>query len=167
MKEYVLPVFEDISFHTKKVRLHDYFPVYTLKPAQRLKEIVMRDFKIIPPHLKKLALEKYFLLTNDKKILHAFETGYLKNLTAVANSLLQQECNYGYAEQEVVCEKLNIKNKFNSSLQYYFLTYGITSDIRKVKASREKTQYVGLILENNNYAVDALGIATLLKFSAS
>ncbi len=65
VKRWVLPLFENIPVLQKVKKLHALFPQEELLPADRLREIINRDFVVTNNWLKALAIEAWLELEED------------------------------------------------------------------------------------------------------
>ncbi len=167
LKQTIIPVFEPITIQAKKQRLQKHFPVYELPVEERLKEIVMKDYKLMNSYTKQLALQSYYQLTNDKHTLKAFNTSSIESLNAVAKELLNTGKNETYFKKQKVSDDLRISNYMLQNNLYYFLQYGlfIKENKRGSAVPKEKnTRYILPLttIDNNRFEVDVLGLSLLM-----
>ena len=174
MKQFVMPVIEDISYHSKKSRLEKLILIYNLSPADRLKEILMTDFRAVNPVLKEYALRAYFRLTGDRTILNAFFSSYLENLNATSRELAGLTPDVLYQMKLTAGQQMGLAEVMLPSLQPYFFRWGFYARNRKRGgASSLQTlnkltyQYnedfqAGMHVNDADLNIDLLGLALFL-----
>ena len=167
-KSWILPVFEDIPYSAKVSRLNNLVFIYSLSAENRLKDIVMKDVKLIDPVIKQIAFEEYYKITKDKNILNAFATSGIDNLNATANMLKNANNVHPFYNKIKIINNFNLDNVLEPTLLYYFLIWGIIpKNIKQKKVfspSIYKSKHINEVAtEDFIYSVDTLGLALTLK----
>lgn len=170
LKETITPVFEPISFQAKKHILQKYFPISELSVTERLKEITMKDYKLVNTYLKQLALEAYHHLTNDGLTLRAFNESNIENLSAIAAKLLGQSATDSFAKKQKASADLHLQNYLQPNDLQYLLRYGLFA--KEGKRNKLSTSFSDnneryllpfTTLDNNKFELDVLGLGLLLN----
>ncbi|MBC7722650.1 MAG: hypothetical protein H7068_11540, partial [Pedobacter sp.] len=170
LKETITPVFEPISFQAKKNILQKYFPISELSVTERLKEITMKDYKLMNTYLKQLALEAYHKLTNDNVIIRAFKESNIENLSAISAKLLGQLATNSFAKKQKATADLHLPNYLQPSNLQYLMRYGLFTKEGKhnklvTTFSDNSEGYVlsFTTLDNTKFELDVLGLGLLLN----
>ena len=170
LKQTITPLFEPISFQTKKHILKKYFPIYELSVAERLKEIAMKDYKLMNAYAKQLAIEAYHQLTNDTTTLKAFNESSIENLSNTASQLLGNSPINSFIGKQKVSTDLHLASYLQPNDIYYLLRYGLFA--KKAKHSILATSFSDnsqryllsfTTLDNNKFEIDILGLGLLLN----
>ncbi|SJZ92770.1 MFS transporter [Sediminibacterium ginsengisoli] len=74
VKKIIIPLLEDIPLSAKKEKLREVFYFHNMDMADRLKDIVMKDFNLVDPYIKELAVRAYVQLTGDKNLARVFKS---------------------------------------------------------------------------------------------
>ncbi len=170
LKQTITPVFEPISFQAKKHILQKYFPISELSVAERLKEMTMKDYKLMNTYLKQLALEAYHQLTNDSVVVRAFNESSIENLSAVAARLLGQSATNTFAKKQKASADLHLPNYLQPNNLQYLLRYGLFTKEGKrntlsTSFSDNSERYLlsFTTLDNTKFELDILGLGLLLN----
>ncbi len=131
MKKIIVPLFEDVSFATKKEKLQKILLIYHLPVEARLKEILMTNFMIVSPYIKQLALQEYYSLTGDASILAAFAASNLENLNATARMLMDDLNEHTFASKTNAVEKMKLSSLIDPSSLSYFINWGLFTNAKK------------------------------------
>ncbi|OKS86813.1 MFS transporter [Mucilaginibacter polytrichastri] len=171
LKILLVPAFEPLAFDQKIDNLRKVFSVYTLGSARRLKDILMKDYKLINPAIKELALINYYALTADNKILDAFSHNKLKNLNLRATELMNTEKGHGAGKNKMFDEligsyqlnKAQVACLYNWGLNWYLAKKSRpnTAGINK-KESNPYLINMNLGTEDN-VIIDGLAMALLIS----
>lgn len=167
-KKWILPVFEDISFAAKKARLKEYFAISNYPYEARLKEMMMKDFKLIGSEIKQSALESYYKSTNDVTALNAFASSSIENLNGIASSLKNEGENHVFFNKRKIAELIDLENVLKDPLLSYFMRWGVIQHSTKPAKHNYTYQlnpdYLSRIsIDNLNFSVDLLGMSLFLK----
>lgn len=87
----IVPAFEQVSYGRKRAKWGEHFYLYETTAQQRLKEYLLKDYKLILPWKKHAALEIYNRLFNDKPLIKAFSTNKVPYLSENALRILKGE----------------------------------------------------------------------------
>lgn len=175
LKHFVIPVLTDVPYAAKKQHYQQIGFVYSMPVEERLKELIMKSFKLISPYLRQKALEQYYELTGDRTMADAFSLSRLENLSAAANNMLKNTID------DALFYKLKLVNDISDQLydraavvSYYF-SNGISTEVRKNWQQErlmtepftpdKHTSFV--FIDNYCMTVDVLGLALLSKFTKS
>ena len=170
LKEVVLLAFEEVPFSANKQKFRNILPVCSASAAQRLKDLVMRDYKIIDPYTRETALVCYFELTGDEDILKAFTESELENMSVMSHKLLSK--NYPEALHLRAEAVKAISPLISEQPMYlsYFMRDGIKWEKRRswgneIPATRydafKHTAYV--YADDHQLCIDTLGLAVLYR----
>ncbi|MES2373040.1 MAG: hypothetical protein V4557_10715 [Bacteroidota bacterium] len=86
LKKMILPVFEPISFISRRNKLNKIFFAVELSGEERLQDILMHDFNVVDSYTKQLALEALREMDPSKTTVKAFSESRISNLKAIADS---------------------------------------------------------------------------------
>ena len=131
MKKIIVPLFEDVSFATKKEKLQKILLIYHLPVEGRLKEILMTNFMIVSPYIKQLALQEYYSLTGDASILAAFAASNLENLNATARMLMNDPNEHTFASKASAVGKMKLSSLIDPSSLSYFINWGLYTNAKR------------------------------------
>jgi hypothetical protein len=167
LKPLIIPVFENISYHAKKVKWQNEYLMYNLPATERLKEILLRDYKLIHPAVKEVMLKKYYELTKDKFIVKAFIQNKWEDLSLTADALLQQTTLADIKSKIITA----FTNSFALINEGYMKSNGVVisgdkliKDEKTVKSILPDHPFYYQSKYNNVlYKLDALGMAILLQ----
>jgi MFS family permease len=176
MKRMIIPLFEDISFPAKMVKLQKIFLVYNLSCADRLKEILMTNFMTVGPHVKQHALGEYYRLTGDKNILMAFSSSSVENLKAIASILLDASEEELFHDKRSTLEDIRLAHSMPPSMVAHFMKWGLFSSGKKgsinahKNAAKQTYQFNSDFIEsissgNNKLSLDMLGLSLLFRIN--
>ncbi len=172
MKKLVIPLFEDISFNTRKEKLQKILLIYNLSVTDRLKEILMTNFMTVGPYIKQLALEEYYRLTQDKSILSASLSSNLENLSATAAILLNNAEEPLFTDKMQTIEEINLPHFLSGSLIPYYLKWGLFARQKNNRANKNATKQTfqsnadhieSITYPNGILSVDVLGLSLMLR----
>jgi MFS family permease len=151
MKEYVLPVFESIPFADKKTQVADLLFIYELSVAERLKDIVMMDVKLVNPFTKQLAMQAYYSMTGDRQLLSAFKDSNWTNLSQYALHTLENS-------ERTAAEALyhDFEKKLSAILEPAYLSLYSRYGTGENRQQLSSIQFKGKILK-----VDLTGLAMM------
>ena len=74
VKKIIIPLLEDIPLAAKREKLRQVFYFHQMDMADRLKDIVMKDFNLVDPYIKELAVRCYIQLTGDENLARVFKS---------------------------------------------------------------------------------------------
>lgn len=174
IKNIITPLFEPISFSQKMQKLENYIPVYQLSVEKRLKDIVMKDFKMINIFLKELALAKYYEITGSKRMLEAFEFSKIENLEQLSKRLLSKTTADIFTEKQNLINAFHFNKIFKPDNIYEFLS---TDFLVKNQYLAYNENHNSQSFDGNNYFspiflnpnkqvnVNLLSLALMFKFN--
>jgi hypothetical protein len=173
LKEIIIPVFEPIPQQMRWTKLNQQFLIYHLSPTERLKEILIRNFKLTDIRIKQVALKCYHELVGDDEVVTAFSSSQLEELKADAGKLQSNTEQHQYFLKQQLLEKLNLTGLFKQQHLSYLSRYGmLTESGYKANASqlqhgfaKKAFEHVVQVDQGNRQKVDidVLGLAMLFK----
>lgn len=174
IKNIVSPLFEPNSFSQKKQKLENFIPIYELNVKERLRDIVMKDFKMINAFLKEKALAKYYELEGNKKLLEAFEFSNIENLEQQSRHLLGKTTNETFSEKQSFIHTFNLEKVFKPDNIYELLETGFfvqnhyfrnAQQNNNVTFSGSSYFYPLFLNPNKQVSVNLLSLALMFKFN--
>ena len=133
LKNIIIPLFEPIPQQLRWNKLSKYFNIYHLSDVERLKEILLRDFKLIHIKIKQEALLNYYTLTQDENIIAAFAYSKLEELQAFANKIKSNTDNNSYLLKSKLIEDLNLNKLFNTQYLQYLMRDAVAVEQKNAK----------------------------------
>lgn len=133
LKNIIIPLFEPIPQQLRWNKLSKYFNIYHLSDVERLKEILLRDFKLINIKIKQEALLNYYTLTQDENIIAAFAYSKLEELQAITNKIKSSTDNNSYLLKSKLIEDLNLNKLFNTQYLQYLMRDAVAIEQKNVK----------------------------------
>ncbi len=166
IKKWVMPLFGEPGLGSKMHKLKDEFAIYSLPYAERLKEIIIRDFKLISADVKEEALKAYYTVTKDTSVLNAFLYSGIESLNAAANSLKNNNNEHAYFQKKETLEHINAGPELSAALAPYFLRWGIIAGNLKGSDSnmyyQTNPEYLRKVASGElDYYYDTLGLKLL------
>jgi hypothetical protein len=176
LKEMIIPIFEPIPQQMRWAKLSQQFYIYHLSIEERLKEILLKNFKLINVQVKLEALNNYYQLTKDETILHAFTASHVEELCNKA-----QQLNSAYFEgvslaKQKIIEQLQLNGYFKQDLITLFSRYGILVEnttkqttTNNVGFSKKAFEHVIQLVNSKKQKIDVdivgLGVLFKLKYA--
>lgn len=172
LKQLVMPVISDQPFAAKRQRYQKVGFVYSIPVNERLKEVLMKSFKLISPHLRQLALEQYYELTGDEQVVDAFSLSRIENLAVAANGMLKKNIDDSLFYKQRLVDDIGDYLYNKPAVVSYFLN-GITAEVRKNWAQEQQItepltadKHTSFVFINNyRMSVDILGLALLSRLN--
>ena len=107
LKENIIPIFEPITFLSRKNKYQLRFSIQSLKVNDRLLDILMHDFNILDSYIKQLVLEFLHVEKNDTNLINAFNSSQILNLYIASYSNT-------FIKNDILQRKIDITNKISS-----------------------------------------------------
>ncbi len=178
LKEIIIPIFEPIPQQMRWTKLSQQFLIYHLPVEERLKEILVRNFKLIDIRIKQAALHSYYELVGDESVVRAFSSSLLEELNADASKLQSNNELHQYFLKKKLLEKLNLTDLFKQQHLSYLTRYGMLTELHHKAASHLQNGFAKKTFEHvvqvsqghtQRMDIDILGLAVLfkLKYAAS
>lgn len=104
----IVPAFEQVSYGRKKAKWGEVFYLYEMSAQERLKEYLLKDYKLVLPWKKHAALEVYNSLFNDKSLLKAFAANRVPYLSERAAQILKGEGIDVYGTKKNMVQELGV-----------------------------------------------------------
>nr|MCU0323419.1 hypothetical protein [Chitinophagaceae bacterium] len=172
LKEMIIPIFEPIPQQMRWAKLSQQFYIYHLSIEERLKEILLKNFKLINVQIKLEALNNYYQLTNDETILQAFTASHVEELNNQAQQLNNAYFEgLGLAKQNII-EQLQLNGYFKQDLITLFSRYGILVENTTKQATTNNVGFGKKAFEHviqlvnskkQKIDVDIVGLGVLFK----
>lgn len=173
LKEIIIPVFEPVPQQMRWTKLNQQFLIYHLSPAERLKEILIRNFKLTDIRMKQAALKCYHELVGDDEVVAAFSSSQLEELKADAGKLQASAEQHQYFLKQQLLEKLNLTGLFKQQHLSYLSRYGMLTELgHRASASQLQHGFAKKAFEHvvqvdqghrQKMDIDVLGLAMLFK----
>lgn len=107
LKENIIPIFEPITFLSRKNKYQLRFSIQSLKVNDRLLDILMHDFNILDSYIKQLVLEFLHVEKSDTNLINAFNSSQILNLYIASYSNT-------FIKNDILQRKIDITNKISS-----------------------------------------------------
>lgn len=107
-KSLIVPVFEQGAFGRKKARWSEHFYLYSTSAQERIKEYLLRDYKLVLPWSKYHALEMYHTAFGEAALIKAFAANKIHYLSEkAANILNDSRVTDAYIRKEQAIAEIN------------------------------------------------------------
>jgi hypothetical protein len=172
LKEIIIPVFEPVPQQMRWSKLDRFFLIYHLPINERLKEILIRNFRLTDIRIKQAALSSYYTLTKDEEILEAFSSSLLEELNAGANRLKSNADHHHYFQKTALLEKLQLTGLFHQQYLGYLTRYGMLAEMHHKSVSQLSQGFAKKAFEHvvqlsqghhKKMDLDVLGLAMIFK----
>lgn len=110
MKKIVVPLLEEMPLQIKKEKLREVFYFHRFDITDRLKDIIMKDFNLLNPYIKELAMMRYITMTDNNKI-----GGVFRNHSYMRLAVLSQ----GEEGKELLLQTLQLTRKIGIASDWY------------------------------------------------
>ncbi|RYD57994.1 MAG: MFS transporter [Sphingobacteriales bacterium] len=138
----IVPAFEQVSYGRKRAKWGEVFYLYEMSAKERLKEYLLKDYKLVLPWKKHAALEIYNELFDDKTLLKAFAANRVPYLSDNAKRILKGEGIDAYSTKKNMMHELGVIDKF-------LLTDGFILEGTELLSSGKKTEVRHAFKEND------------------
>lgn len=168
LKEKVIPIFEPIPQPMRWSKLGKFCNIYHLSEKERVKEILVRNYKLIHVYIKQEALVCYNNIATDKNIINAFSNSLLEEMKALSNKLINNNYTDFYFIKQRIIHNLNLGSYFNNQQLQYFSQFGIrlanTKTISNKNSSSNFENFLKVETEKNEFIyLDILGMSILFN----
>lgn len=173
LKEIIIPIFEPIPQQIRWTKLHQQFVIYHLPLAERLKDILIRNFKLTDIRIKQAALASYYKLAGNDTVLTAFSSSLLEELHANADKLQSKNEQHQFFLKNQLLDKLNLNHLFKQQHLSCFSRYGIFAKSHHKPTSQANVGFSKKALfehvvqveqgQKQKIDIDVLGLAMLFK----
>jgi len=170
LKDKFTPIFEPAPFDQKIGNLQKFVSVEPMSAQGALKNLLLKDFKMVNHHLKECCLNCYYQLSKDQQLLNAFKVSKIKNLQAMAEKLSKKEFEPTLSTQETLLKE--IENRFLLSkvqLTYLFNEGIVTNEGSSYKVNRKSAHpyFVPIDINGSALLLDAYALALLVELNYS
>lgn len=174
LKEMIIPLFEPIPQPMRWAKLGKQFFIYHLAAADRLKEILFKNFKLIDINVKQAALKNYYSITKDKTAVSAFASSNIEALYNDANHLLSEVFINTSTYKNDVIHQLHLNNYFKEDIIEHFFRYGIVVEQKQKQIAQNNTtfskrafEHVIQLSANHHQKIDldVVGLGLLFKLN--
>lgn len=176
-KSLIMPIFEPIPQQMRWAKLSKQFLIYHLRVAERLKEILLKNFKLIDTNIKTECLKTYYQVTKDESLLTAFFASHVEELNNQAHQLINENLYSDESIKEITIEQLRLNSIFKKELILKFSKYGMmVENYTKPNAlsnslfSKKAFEHVVQLIQADKQKVDidivGLGLLFKIKYSA-
>jgi len=142
------------------------YSIYLLNAADRLKDILMKDYKMVDAAIKELALVNYYQLTGDIKLIKAFTYNKLANLNIRAAELLNGDITNASFKTQLNNELSDVYH-LNSNELVYLINWALPNSKAlqqlNVKKKKETNPYLVSLDINEACIIDGLAVALLIS----
>lgn len=156
LKHRLIPVFEPVPFEQKINKFQQFVPVVTMQKDKRLKELLMKDFKLVNSMLKELCLTWYYKLSSDTSALKAFSESSIGNLRSNANELLNFPDTDHHKIKKTFISEIGVSFDLNQLQRSYLYNLGLEAGRKHKAMGSGKSTHV------NPYSINIGGETNLL-----
>jgi hypothetical protein len=169
LKDKLTPIFEPAHFEQKIGNLQKFVPVEPMSPQEALKNLLLKDFKLVNPQLKECCLKVYYQLSKDEQLLSAFKVSRIKNLQQQAEKLAKNGRLIPSVDEVLLSR---IENKYLlTRMQYtYLFNEGIVVQQNQVNKGNRKlvhTYFIPVDIDGSSLLFDTYALALFLETSYS
>lgn len=124
-KSLIVPVFEQVPFGRKKAKWAEHFYLYETNAQERLKEYLLRDYKLVTPWKKYQALDVYHTTFKEPLVIKAFAANRVTYLSEKAQDLLKDlDVQSAYVRKQHAVTSLGLEQTADMPLKDGFLLEG-------------------------------------------
>lgn len=166
LKDKFTPIFEPAPFDQKIGNLQKFIPVEPMSAQEALKNLLLKDFKLVNHHLKECCLSCYYQLSKDKQMLNAFKVSKIKNLQVKAEKLSKKEFEINLSIQETLLKEIESRFLLSKVQLTYLFNDGIVtneSSGHKVNRKSEHPYVVPIEINGSSLLFDTYALALLIE----
>ncbi len=165
LKDKLTPIFEPAPFDQKIGNLQKFVPVEPMAAEEALKNLLLKDFKLVNAQLKECCLKVYYQLTKDSQLLNAFAVSRIKNLQLQAEKLGKNGVSTP-AMNEALRSRIENEYALTKTQCTYLFNEGIVSQDRQVNKGTRKfahPYFIRVDIDDSSLLLDTYAMALFLE----